>query len=91
MQLDSTGIIRQPSSALTRDDQDAIVLVMAGIAMCKVSDENGIIIPGDLLVTSSVSGHAMKGIDPQPGTIIGKALDSLTTSTGIIRVLVTLD
>jgi hypothetical protein len=90
MQLDSTGINQQPSLVFANDDQDAITLVMVGIAMCKVSGENGIIVPGDLLVSSSVSGRAMKGISPDPGTIIGKALDSMTTSMDIIRVLVTL-
>ncbi len=91
MQLDSTGLMQQPSLALASVDQDAIALVTAGIAMCKVSGENGIIVPGDLLASSSVSGRAMKDTDRLLGTIIGKALDSLTTSTGIIRVLVTLD
>jgi hypothetical protein len=91
VQFDSTGLYPQPPLASVRDDQDVIALVTAGIAMCRVSGENGIIIPGDLLVTSPVSGHAMKDTLPKPGTIIGKALDSLTTSMGTIRVLVTLD
>ena len=90
MQLDSTGYTYQESSALATGEPDAVALVTTGIARCKVSGDNGIIVPGDMLVSSPLSGHAMRDTVSQPGTIIGKALDSLTTSMGIIRVLVTL-
>jgi len=75
---------------LATGEPDAVALVTTGIARCKVSDDNGIIVPGDMLVSSPLSGHAMRDTVSQPGTIIGKALDSLTTPTGIIKVLVTL-
>jgi hypothetical protein len=61
-----------------------------GIVPCKVSAENGAIRPGDLLVTSAIPGHAMRDDDPKNGTILGKALGSLDSGTGVIKVLVTL-
>ena len=56
-------------------------------------DEVGPIRIGDLLVTSSVAGHAMKGdvatIKERPGCILGKALDNFDSEgSGKIRVLV---
>ena len=65
-----------------------------GVIPTKVSAENGPIRIGDLLVTSSTPGHAMKGdvatIRERPGCILGKALESFDASdkTGSIRVLV---
>ncbi|MBI4470276.1 MAG: hypothetical protein HY650_13240 [Acidobacteria bacterium] len=59
---------------------------------CKVTTENGPIEIGDLLVTSSTPGHAMKGTDRgrMLGAIVGKALEPLTSGAGVIRVLLTL-
>jgi hypothetical protein len=67
-----------------------IPVAVVGIVPCKVSAENGPIRAGDLLVTSATPGHAMRDDDPRPGTILGKALESLESGTGMIRVLVTL-
>ncbi len=67
-----------------------IPLAVVGIVPCKVSAENGAIRPGDLLVTSSTAGHAMRDEAPQNGTVVGKALGSLNSGTGVIKVLVTL-
>jgi len=51
----------------------------------------GSVQPGDLLVTSSTPGHAMKGgPNPPVGTVIGKALGSLESDTGVIEMLVML-
>jgi len=57
-----------------------------------VSAENGPIKVGDLLVASSTLGHAMKGTDRSllTGAVVGKALGSLDSGTGVIEVLVTL-
>jgi len=64
---------------------------IVGIIPTKVTTENGPIHIGDLLVTSSTSGHAMRASEvPAPGTIIGKALGSLERGSGVIEVLVTL-
>jgi hypothetical protein len=57
---------------------------------CKVSAENGTVRPGDLLVTSSTPGHAMRDEKPEVGTVVGKALGTLASGTGVIEVLVTL-
>jgi hypothetical protein len=46
--------------------------------------------PGDLLVVSPNPGHAMRADSPQPGTVIGKALGELSTGTGVLPVIVTL-
>jgi|HubBroStandDraft_1064217.scaffolds.fasta_scaffold01314_12 hypothetical protein len=69
-----------------------IPLAIVGIVPCKVSAENGPIQPGDLLVTSSTPGHAMKGTDRARmlGAVVGKALEPLSGRTGVIQVLVTL-
>ena len=69
----------------------SIPLAMTGIAPVKVSAENGAIRPGDLLVTSSTAGHAMKaGPNPPQGAVIGKALAPLTGGAGVIKMLATL-
>lgn len=75
-----------------------IPLAIIGVMPVKVSAENGPIVPGDLLTTASLPGHAMKAtpVDVggvsiyRPGTIVGKALEGLAGGSGIIRVLVTL-
>jgi len=67
-----------------------IPMAIVGIVPCKVSAENGSIKPGDLLVTSNTPGHAMRDDNPSIGTVLGKALEPLTSGTGIIKVLVTL-
>jgi hypothetical protein len=70
-----------------------IPLAIVGIVPVKVSAENGAIHPGDLLVASSIPGHAMKaGANPPVGTVIGKALEAFDAShkTGVIKLLVTL-
>jgi hypothetical protein len=71
---------------------DEIPMAMVGIVPTKVSAENGPIRQGDLLVTSSTTGYAMKGTDRgrMLGAVIGKAMGSLESGTGVIEVLVTL-
>jgi hypothetical protein len=69
-----------------------IPMAMVGIVPTKVSAENGPIRRGDLLVTSSSVGYAMKGTDRTRmlGAVIGKAMGSLDSGKGVIEVLVTL-
>jgi hypothetical protein len=76
-------------------DQDdplaGIPVAIVGIVPCKVSAENGAIHRGDLLITASMPGHAMRaGTNPAQGTVLGKALGELKDGTGMIQVLVTL-
>jgi hypothetical protein len=72
--------------------KDEVPLAVVGIVPCKVSAENGPIQVGDLLVTSSTPGHAMRGTDRSRmlGAVVGKALEPLPKGTGVIQVLVTL-
>ena len=78
--------VTDPASA------DEIPMAMVGRVPTKASAENGPIKVGDLLVTSSTMGYAMKGTDhgQMLGAVIGKALGSLDSGTGVIEVLVTL-
>jgi hypothetical protein len=72
--------------------QNEVPLAVVGIVPCKVTAENGSIRVGDLLVTSSTAGHAMKGTDRNKmlGAVVGKALEPLPEGKGVIQVLVTL-
>lgn len=80
------------------DRTGEVPVAMLGIVPTKVTAANGPIQIGDLLVTSSLAGHAMKaqpkmvdGVAIYPtGAILGKALEPLQTGTGIIKVMVTL-
>lgn len=73
-------------------DADEVPMAMVGVVPTKVSSENGSIRLGDLLVTSSTPGYAMKGTDRNRmlGAVIGKAMGSLDSGEGVIEVLVTL-
>jgi hypothetical protein len=66
------------------------LIAVAGRVPCRVDASNGPIVEGDLLTTSSRPGHAMKATDPKIGTILGKAMGSLESGTGLIEVIVTL-
>lgn len=69
---------------------DKIPLGVVGVIPTKVCDEGGPIKRGDLLVSSSQPGTAMKA-DPakvQPGQVIGKALQEHAAGNGKINVLV---
>jgi hypothetical protein len=76
----------------TPKSPDEIPMAMVGIVPTKVSAENGPIHRGDLLVTASLNGYAMKGTDRKRmlGAVLGKAMGSLDFGTGVIEVLVTL-
>jgi len=65
---------------------------VVGVIPTKVSGENGPIQRGDLLVTSSTPGHAMRAGDQAAvGTTIGKALETFDgRGTGVIKVLVSI-
>ena len=65
-------------------------VAIAGVVTCNVDATYGAIWPGNLLVTSPTSGHAMRTESPLPGTIVGKALEPLEEGTGTIKVLVML-
>lgn len=70
---------------------DQVPMGVVGVVPTKVTDEGGPIRRGDLLVTSSTPGHAMKA-DPNKlgfGMVLGKALEDFDgTGRGRIQVLV---
>jgi hypothetical protein len=74
------------------ESADEVPMAMVGIVPTKVTTENGPIRRGDLLVSSSKMGYAMKGTDRSRmlGAVLGKAMGSLDAGTGVIEVLVTL-
>jgi hypothetical protein len=82
MALEGTSAEREP----------VVPLALAGVVLCKVDASKASIRPGDLLVSSSTPGHAMRCTSRRPaaGTVIGKALEGLDKGTGVIQVLVTL-
>lgn len=64
-----------------------VPLAVVGIVPTKVCDEGGPIRRGDLLVTASRPGHAMRApANPEPGTVLGKSLGTLEKGTGRIEV-----
>ena len=67
------------------------LLALIGIVPVKVTNEGGPIQPGDLLVTSSTPGHAMRWAGPDPClcSMVGKALEPMTEEFGVILVLLT--
>jgi len=86
------GVLATPHKMGDSALEQEVPLAIVGIVPCKVTTANGSIRPGDLLVTSSRPGFAMKGTDQNRmlGAVVGKALEPLTTGTGTIQVLVTL-
>jgi len=66
-------------------------LALSGRVPVKVTAENGVIRAGDLLVSSSRPGHAMRAPEsPRAGTVIGKAMHGLDGDSGRIEMLVML-
>jgi hypothetical protein len=86
------GFVGRLEPANSETGKTEVPMAMVGRVPTKVSAENGSIKVGDLLVTSSTLGYAMKGTDRSQmlGAVIGKALGSLDSGTGVIEVLVTL-
>jgi hypothetical protein len=73
-------------------EADRIPVALMGKVACKVDARSTPIEVGDLLTTSSTSGHAMKAADPFKafGAVLGKALRPLKGGQGLIPVLVAL-
>ena len=67
------------------------LLALTGIVPIKVTNEGGPIQVGDLLVTASTPGHAMRwpGSDPCSCALVGKALEPMTSKSGMILILLT--
>jgi hypothetical protein len=86
------GYVGRRQTTDPRFAKSEIPMAMVGIVPTKVTAENGPIKVGDLLVTSSTPGYAMHGTDRAAitGAIVGKALGSLQSGSGVIEVLVSL-
>ena len=70
--------------------ESSALVALIGIVPVKVTDEGGPIRPGDLLVSSSTPGYAMRWdqeSDSPVCSFVGKALESLTDESGLILVL----
>ena len=86
------GVIGRRQTMDTATASSEVPMAMVGIVPTKVSAENGPIKPGDLLVTASTIGYAMRGTDRSrlTGAVIAKALGTLNSGTGVIEAVVTL-
>ena len=86
------GMLGSTHTAAEAPSKEEVPLAVVGIVPCKVTAENGPIQAGDLLVSSSTLGHAMRGTDRTRmlGAVVGKALEPLPEGTGVVQVLVTL-
>jgi hypothetical protein len=72
-------------------DNSKLPIALVGRAKAKVTAENGQIEVGDLLTTSSTPGHLMRcGSSRCIGSIVGKALESLSEDVGMITIRVSL-
>jgi len=67
------------------------LLALVGIVPVKVTNEAGAIQIGDLLVTSSTPGRAMRwsGVEPCPYALVGKALEPMAEESGTVLALLT--
>ncbi|MBE0565689.1 MAG: hypothetical protein IH621_07030 [Krumholzibacteria bacterium] len=67
-------------------------VALTGRVYCYATADGGPIVPGDLLTTSTVPGHAMKVQDHgrAQGAVIGKAMSRLPEGRGLVLVLVSL-
>ena len=93
------GVVsEQPGIALGEKSDTKVLVATTGRVRVKVDATKGPIHVGDLLVTSDISGVAMKS-EPvnvggvqfhRPGTLIGKALEPLERGKGEILVLLSL-
>lgn len=93
------GVISEkPGIALGESGDHKVLVATTGRVRIKVDATQGPIHIGDLLVTSDISGMAMKS-EPvniggvkihRPGTLIGKALEPLAKGKGEILVLLSL-
>jgi hypothetical protein len=66
-----------------------IAVATSHIVLCRVDATYGAVVVGDRLVASPTPGEAMKAEKaPVDSTVLGRAIDALTSGTGLIRVLV---
>jgi hypothetical protein len=88
----------RPGVLLGEGAEDRVKVAHSGRVKVMVDARYGPVTAGDLLVSSPTPGHAMRS-EPvkvgdvslhRPGTVIGKALESLAEGQGEVLVLLTL-
>ena len=79
------GVISTEPAYMMNSDAEGQFIALAGRVPCKVT---GPVAKGDLLVSSSVKGHAKADNNAGPGRIIGKAIGSSEGGEAVIEVLV---
>ena len=81
------GIVTtNPAYLLNEALENSVAIALVGRVPCKVV---GNIVKGNFLVSSNIPGCAMAQVNPRPGTIIAKALQSYNSNDpGIIEVMV---
>lgn len=85
----------RPGLVLGEKADNKVQVAHSGRVKVKVDASYGPVAIGDLLVTSPTPGHAMRAVNGgstpiQPGTLLGKALESLKEGKSEILVLLTL-
>lgn len=78
-------ITTDPAVKLGDQSGDTVGVALTGTVPVHVTDENGGIRPGDLLVTSSNPGYAMRA--DGSGVAVGTALEPMTGEQGEVRAL----
>jgi hypothetical protein len=86
------AVLGAEKGGISRVDADDVPVAISGIVPTRVTTENGPIQVGDLLVTSSRPGYAMRATNPRQmlGAVVGKAMEPLAAGSGSIKVLVIL-
>ena len=79
------GVVSTDPAYLMNSDADGVAIALKGRVPCKVT---GPVVKGDLMVASSVKGHAKADNNAGPGRIIGKAIGEIDSGEGVIEVLV---
>jgi hypothetical protein len=85
---DATKKTKTGDPTSVKNGEELYVVTLGTYAHCKVDAANAPIAVGDLLTSSKNPGFAQKAMEPQIGTIIGKALEPLEKGTGSIAVFV---
>ena len=81
------GVVSTDPAYLMNAEAEGHPIALTGRVPCKVS---GPVAKGDLLVSSSIKGHARVDNNAGPGRIIGKAIGSSEGGEAVIEVLVNL-
>jgi hypothetical protein len=86
------AVSAQPGVILGESGPGKVLVAQSGRVRIKVDAKFGAVKPGDLLVSSPTTGHAMRSPTSKvrPGTLIGKALEALPSGRGEILALLTL-